>query len=86
MEESISIEETNKIRVSLGLKPLVGDSDGPTKNSEKLAEANYANQRAAERKQRESKCVPTAHFKRCNRNATNVYIHIFRQIVERIAK
>jgi len=47
-------EETNKIRISLGLKPL---SDGPTPadNAEKQAEDNYANQREKAQKERESK-------------------------------
>lgn len=56
MEESISLEETNKIRISLGLKPLTDDS-APADNSEKQAEDNYTNQRQRETKERESKCV-----------------------------
>ncbi|KAI9439970.1 SART-1 protein [Lactarius indigo] len=54
MEESISLEETNKIRISLGLKPLTDDS-APADDKEKQAETNYAKQREAEAKQRESK-------------------------------
>jgi U4/U6.U5 tri-snRNP-associated protein 1 len=54
MEESISLEETNKIRISLGLKPLTDDA-APTDDKEKQAEDNYARQREQEAKARESK-------------------------------
>jgi U4/U6.U5 tri-snRNP-associated protein 1 len=54
MEESISLEETNKIRISLGLKPLTDDS-APTDDREKQAEDNYAKQREREAKEKESK-------------------------------
>jgi U4/U6.U5 tri-snRNP-associated protein 1 len=56
MEESISLEETNKIRISLGLKPLTDDS-APADDKEKQAEANYAKQREAEVKERDTKYV-----------------------------
>lgn len=54
MEESISLEETNKIRISLGLKPLTDDS-GPANDKEQEAESNYASQRDKENKEREAK-------------------------------
>jgi U4/U6.U5 tri-snRNP-associated protein 1 len=54
MEESISLEETNKIRISLGLKPLTDDG-APADDKDKQAENNYAKQRELENKQRESK-------------------------------
>ncbi|KAF8501642.1 SART-1 family-domain-containing protein [Russula emetica] len=56
MEESISLEETNKIRISLGLKPLTDDS-APADDKEKQAEANYAKQREAEVKERDTKRI-----------------------------
>lgn len=56
MEESISLEESNKIRISIGLKPLTDDS-APADDKEKQAEANYAKQREAEAKQRDTKYV-----------------------------
>lgn len=56
MEESISLEETNKIRISLGLKPLTDDK-APADNKEKEAEDNYAKKRDAELKEREKKWV-----------------------------
>lgn len=56
MEESISLEETNKIRISLGLKPLTEDGP-PTDNKEKQAEDNYARRREEETKAKESKYV-----------------------------
>ena len=52
MEESISLEETNKIRISLGLKPLTDDA-APADDKDKQAEDNYAKtrERAAQDKQ-----------------------------------
>lgn len=54
MEESISLEETNKIRISLGLKPLTDDR-GPADVKEQTAEDNYAQQREREAKARAAK-------------------------------
>ena len=57
-DESISLEETNKIRISLGLKPLVDDKTaGKTETKEQEAENNYKKQREQEAKDRELKCV-----------------------------
>ena len=56
MESSISLEETNKIRISLGLKPLTDDK-APAEDKEKTAEDNYAKRREQEAKDRETKCV-----------------------------
>lgn len=56
MDEGISLEETNKIRISLGLKPLTDDST-PADDKDKQAETNYAKQREAEAKQKEAKYV-----------------------------
>jgi HIND motif protein len=56
MEESISLEETNKIRISLGLKPLTEDS-APADDKEKQAEANYAKRRETEVKECDTKYV-----------------------------
>lgn len=62
MEESISLEETNKIRISLGLKPLTDDS-APADDKEKQAETNYAKQREAEAKGRDAKyALVTLHL------------------------
>jgi U4/U6.U5 tri-snRNP-associated protein 1 len=54
MEESISLEETNKIRISLGLKPLTDDRD-PADTKEQQAEDNYSKQRQNEAKEKETK-------------------------------
>lgn len=54
MAESLSLEETNKIRISLGLKPLTDDSASPDKK-ESTAEDNYAKRRDDEAKERERK-------------------------------
>jgi U4/U6.U5 tri-snRNP-associated protein 1 len=56
MEESISLEETNKIRISLGLKPLTDDS-APADNADKKAEDNYNARREQEQKDRDAKKV-----------------------------
>ncbi len=56
LEESISLEETNKIRISLGLKPLTEDAE-PADSKEKQAEDNYAKKREQETKERDAKCV-----------------------------
>ena len=50
------MEETNKIRISLGLKPLTDDK-APADDKEKAAEDNYAKQRERELKAKETKCV-----------------------------
>lgn len=55
MEESISLEETNKIRISLGLKPLTDDKASAADDKEKQAEDNYAKQRERDAKDREAK-------------------------------
>jgi U4/U6.U5 tri-snRNP-associated protein 1 len=54
MEESISLEETNRIRISLGLKPLTDDK-APTGTEEEQAAENYRKQREREAKEREAK-------------------------------
>ncbi|EKM58305.1 uncharacterized protein PHACADRAFT_140122 [Phanerochaete carnosa HHB-10118-sp] len=56
MEESISLEETNKIRISIGLKPLTDDK-GPADDKEKQAEENYVKQREAEAKAKGAKYI-----------------------------
>lgn len=56
MEESISLEETNKIRISLGLAPLTEDA-APADDKDKQAEDNYSKARANDAKTREAKYV-----------------------------
>lgn len=56
MESSISLEETNKIRISLGLKPLIDDK-AKANSKEQEAENNYAKRQEQEAKDRETKCV-----------------------------
>lgn len=48
------MEETNKIRISLGLKPLA-DTRAAADDQEKQAEDNYARKREQEAKARETK-------------------------------
>ena len=48
------MEETNKIRIQLGLKPLTDDK-GPADSAEQVAEKNYAKKRDAEKKEAERK-------------------------------
>ncbi|TFY83285.1 hypothetical protein EWM64_g731 [Hericium alpestre] len=70
MEESISLEETNKIRISLGLKPLTDDS-GPADDKEKQAEDNYAKQREREVKEKETKRIQDRIAKVRNKRELN---------------
>ncbi|KAF9030981.1 SART-1 protein [Hymenopellis radicata] len=71
MEESISLEETNKIRISLGLKPLTDDKPSASDDKEKQAEDNYARQRDREAKERESKKIQDRIAKVRNRRELN---------------
>ncbi|KAJ3562312.1 hypothetical protein NP233_g9657 [Leucocoprinus birnbaumii] len=66
MEESISLEETNKIRISLGLKPLTEDK-APADDKEQQAESNYKKQREREAKERETKRIADGIAKVRNR-------------------
>ena len=56
LEGGISLEETNKIRISLGLKPLTDDK-APADTNDQEAENNYAKLREREAKDREAKYV-----------------------------
>ena len=54
-QESLTLEETNKVRASLGLAPIGGEGDGPVEPDEdELAEANYAARRADEKKAKDA--------------------------------
>ncbi|KAH7915621.1 SART-1 family-domain-containing protein [Hygrophoropsis aurantiaca] len=70
MEESISLEETNKIRISLGLKPLTDDA-APADDKDKQAENNYVKQRDKETKEREAKNIHDRINKVRNRRELN---------------
>ncbi|KAG7089595.1 hypothetical protein E1B28_011262 [Marasmius oreades] len=70
IEESISLEETNKIRISLGLKPLTEDAPS-TDDKEKQAEQNYAKRREQEAKDKEAKKVADRVAKVRNRRELN---------------
>ncbi|GAA5981683.1 hypothetical protein JCM10908_004565 [Rhodotorula pacifica] len=58
-KESLSLEETNKIRVSLGLKPIADPAASASTpaalEGDALAEANYAKRREAEQKEKDAK-------------------------------
>ncbi|KAI0707364.1 SART-1 protein [Earliella scabrosa] len=70
MEESISLEETNRLRISLGLKPLTDDK-APATDKEKEAEDNYAKQREREAKERETKAIQDRIAKVRNKKELN---------------
>ncbi|KAI0342863.1 SART-1 protein [Trametopsis cervina] len=70
MEESISLEETNKIRISLGLKPLTDDK-APATDGDKAAEDNYAKQREREAKDKETKYIQDRIAKVRNKRELN---------------
>lgn len=59
-KDSLTLEETNRLRISLGLKPLTDDSDSkktgeaePVKSQDDIAAENYRQRQADELKQRE---------------------------------
>lgn len=54
MESSISLEETNKIRISLGLKPLTDDG-APADKKGQDAEDNYSKRREEDAKEKEKR-------------------------------
>ncbi|KAG6820951.1 hypothetical protein H0H93_009187 [Arthromyces matolae] len=70
MEESISLEETNKIRISLGLKPLAPNAPAAV-DKDKEAEDNYAKRRQLEQQERESKKISDRIAKVRNRKELN---------------
>ncbi|EJD49079.1 SART-1 protein [Auricularia subglabra TFB-10046 SS5] len=70
MEESISLEETNKIRISLGLKPIT-DDNAPADSADALAEQNYTRQRERERREQESRRIFESIAKVKNRRELN---------------
>ena len=49
-EISCSVEETNRIRKLLGLKPLVLNTDKPEENDESKAVSNFHSQKNQEKK------------------------------------
>ncbi|KAG8756236.1 hypothetical protein FRC14_003251, partial [Serendipita sp. 396] len=67
---AISLEETNKIRISLGLKPLT-DEKAPVADKEKEAEENYAKAREKENKARKEKALRDKIAKIRNRQELN---------------
>ncbi|BGP39887.1 hypothetical protein JCM10450v2_003861 [Rhodotorula kratochvilovae] len=60
-KESISLEETNKIRVSLGLKPIADPATAAGSDArldgDALAEDNYAKRREAEQKEKDAQAL-----------------------------
>ncbi|KZT20148.1 SART-1 protein [Neolentinus lepideus HHB14362 ss-1] len=70
MEESISLEETNRIRISIGLKPLT-DDNAPANDNEQEAEANYAKVREEAAKEKQKKTVQDRIAKVRNRRELN---------------
>ncbi|KAH9816375.1 SART-1 family-domain-containing protein [Melampsora americana] len=73
VKESLSIEETNKIRVSLGLKPLPIPGSTTTEGSkteltsEEKAELNYTRRRAEEAEAKKSKEIQDRIYKAKNK-------------------
>ncbi|KAM0752196.1 SART-1 protein [Meredithblackwellia eburnea MCA 4105] len=63
-KESLSLEETNKIRVSLGLKPIpdpskepAADAAPPEKTKDQIAEENFQQRKEDERREREKEAL-----------------------------
>jgi U4/U6.U5 tri-snRNP-associated protein 1 len=56
--DSLTLEETNKVRASLGLAPIGGETEGtPEPDEDEIAEANYAKRRESEQKAKRDKEV-----------------------------
>lgn len=60
MESAISLEETNKVRVSLGLRPLgeaapTAEGEEPVIDKDKEAEQNWERRMEEDRKKAETK-------------------------------
>ncbi|KAJ3714263.1 SART-1 family-domain-containing protein [Lentinula raphanica] len=70
MEESISLEETNRIRISIGLKPITEDPE-PANDNDRQAEDNYAKEKEREAKERETKAITDRIAKARNRRELN---------------
>ncbi|KIM45560.1 hypothetical protein M413DRAFT_24737 [Hebeloma cylindrosporum] len=70
MATKVSLEESNNLRLSLGLKPIVDDA-GANNGSDRLAEDNYANKRLEKAKLREAKKISDQIAKVRNRQALN---------------
>ncbi|KAG9008874.1 hypothetical protein FRB94_012843 [Tulasnella sp. JGI-2019a] len=68
--EGISLEETNKIRISLGLKPLTDDKE-PVNKQEATAEDNYAKRREEEREQKKKSDLQAKIDKNKNKRELN---------------
>ncbi|KAF9048740.1 SART-1 family-domain-containing protein [Panaeolus papilionaceus] len=68
--ESLSLEETNKIRIAAGLKPLTDDK-ASSSTTEQTAEDNYAKRREQEAKERETKKIQEKIAKVRNRKELN---------------
>lgn len=62
-DSELTLEETNKVRISLGLQPLadpsapLAEGEEPELDADQEAEANYARRREADEKAAETKCV-----------------------------
>lgn len=84
--EELSLEETNKIRISLGLKPLTDDKAAPA-DKEKEAEQNYARVREQAAKERADRCflVPLCNSYLDETTDTNHY-RACRALRDKIAK
>ncbi|KAL7418367.1 hypothetical protein Q5752_006825 [Cryptotrichosporon argae] len=80
-QDSLTLEETNKVRISLGLAPIGGDVDAAGAGADgaedsladqaDVAEANYAERRAAEKRAREEAEIKERIEKSRNRVALN---------------
>ncbi|KZT56921.1 SART-1 protein [Calocera cornea HHB12733] len=68
--ESISLEETNKIRISLGLKPLTADPP-PAASEDQIAEKNYEEERERQRKEKDAERIKAAADKARNKRELN---------------
>ncbi|EIW72236.1 hypothetical protein TREMEDRAFT_24325 [Tremella mesenterica DSM 1558] len=72
--DSLTLEETNKVRVSLGLAPIGGpvvEGEEQPVDRDEIAEANYAKRKEDEKRKKEEKEVKERIEKARNRSALN---------------
>jgi U4/U6.U5 tri-snRNP-associated protein 1 len=85
MELSISLEETNKIRISLGLKPLV-DDDAAVDEETNTAEDNYMEARERERQAKRARSVIHAELELTHADALFDLIAPYSELAAKIEK
>jgi U4/U6.U5 tri-snRNP-associated protein 1 len=59
-QDTLTLEESNKVRVSLGLAPIgveLAEGEEAPVDEDEIAEANFAERRAQMKKEKDERCV-----------------------------